>query len=143
MWREYARVQGVMLQRSDEFAQCNDDLGLRAVPCRAMLGAFDGIGPRRTLRSYTMADKANWLTIDPTTLPAIIQEDYRQYKDAYTIAKRQRETFETALRKAVSAPAGQRLAVNYNFGKLSVAFVADDAKAASSKGAVAFATLTR
>jgi hypothetical protein len=90
-----------------------------------------------------MSDKANWMMIDPSTLPAIIQEDYRQYKDAYAVAKRQREVFENALRKAVAAPQGQRLAVNYNFGKLSVAFVTDDAKPASGKGAVSFASLTR
>jgi hypothetical protein len=90
-----------------------------------------------------MTDKANWLTIDPSTLPAIIQEDYRQYKAQYAIAKQARETFENALRKAVAAPAGQRLAVNYNFGKLSVAFVADDAKATTSKGSVSFASLAR
>jgi hypothetical protein len=88
-------------------------------------------------------NKANWLTIDPTTLPAIIQEDYAQYKAQYAVAKATRETFENALRKAVKAPAGQRLAVNYNFGKLSVAFVTDDAKPASGKGAVSFASLTR
>lgn len=90
-----------------------------------------------------MSDKANWLTIDPTTLPAIIQEDYRQYKDAYAAAKAKREVFENALRKAVKAPAGQRLAVNYNFGKLSVAFVPDDTAPRSAKGSVSFATLTR
>lgn len=90
-----------------------------------------------------MADKANWLTIDPSSLPAVIAEDYRLYKAQYAIAKQARETFEAALRKAVAAPAGQRLAVNYNFGKLSVAFVTDDAKPTSVKGSVSFATLTR
>src|ERR1035438_9408038 len=89
--------------------------------------------------AITMADnKANWLSIDPSTLPAIIQEDYAQYKAQYAKAKASRETFESALRKAVSAPSGQRLAVNYNFGKLSVAFVPDDAKAAP-RGTVSFA----
>ena len=90
-----------------------------------------------------MADnKANWLSIDPSTLPAIIQEDYRIYKAKYAEAKQAREVFENALRKAVAAPAGQRLAVNYNFGKLSVAFVTDDAKA-SPRGTVSFAALRR
>lgn len=86
--------------------------------------------------------KPNWLSLDPTTLPEIIQEDYRLYKAQYALAKQARETFEAALRKAVSALAGQRLAVNYNFGKLSVAFVPDEARAAP-KGTVSFATLRR
>lgn len=90
-----------------------------------------------------MADKANWLTIDPSTLPTAIAKQYANYKSSYAEMKAERVAFEDALRACVAAPAGQRLAVNYNFGKLSVAFVTDDAKPASAKGSVSFASLSR
>lgn len=90
-----------------------------------------------------MTDKANWLSIDPSTLPVAIAKQYANYKSSYAEMKAERVAFEDALRASVAAPAGQRLAVNYNFGKLSVAFVPDDAKPASRSGAVSFATLAR
>ena len=88
-----------------------------------------------------MSDKLDWKTVDVTTLPAIVQEDYRQYKAAYAAAKAKREVFENALRKSKARP-GQRMAVNYNFGKLSIAWTAaTDAPPRTSKGSVSFADL--
>lgn len=88
-------------------------------------------------------DKPTWVTISPASLTGAIADDYAAYKAAYAAMKAHRETFEASLRTVIACPKGQRVAINYNFGKLSVAFVADDAKPASGKGAVSLASLAR
>lgn len=77
---------------------------------------------------------ANWQTLDPETLPAPVAKQYLRYKEAYKEMKADRDAFEQALRELAPAPAGKRLVFGYNFGKLSVALVDDDAKPASTKG---------
>lgn len=67
---------------------------------------------------------AQWVTIDPTTLDADVLEAYAQYKDAYREMKELRNAFEKAM--AVDVPSGERMIFGYNFGKLSIAIVADD-----------------
>lgn len=76
---------------------------------------------------------ANWQTIDPATLPKEEQELYRLYKESYAEMKRLRGHFEMAMRGLSDAPKGKRLAFGYNFGKLSVALVDDDAKSTTAK----------
>lgn len=81
----------------------------------------------------------NWQTIDPATLSVPIQKQYARYKDAYREMKAERDAFETALRAEAPAPAGMKLAIGYNFGKLSVAVAPDDGKSATtSKPALSF-----
>lgn len=77
---------------------------------------------------------ANWQTIDPASLPVPIAKQYERYKAAYREMKAERESFETAIREMASAPAGKRLVIGYNYGKLSVALVDDTTAPASAKG---------
>jgi hypothetical protein len=76
--------------------------------------------------------KLAWTTIDPTTLPAPLRKLFDANKVAYkahaesptAIAlETARKAFEAALAVAMKPriPAGQRLVVGYNFGRLSVA----------------------
>lgn len=74
---------------------------------------------------------ANWQTIDPATLSAPIAKQYANYKSAYVEMKAERKAFEDAITEQLSIPAGKRLVFGYNFGKLSVALVDDDAKPAA------------
>ena len=83
---------------------------------------------------------ANWQTIDTDTLPVPIAKQYANYKEAYAEMKAERLAFEDAVRKLIACPTGKRVVFGYNFGKLSVALVADDAKPATAKGAVSLAS---
>lgn len=83
----------------------------------------------------TAKSDANWVELDPTTLPANLSAAYAEYKEAYKFMKAQREAFEQAMADAASVPAGKRMVFGYNFGKLSVAIVADDRKAKPGKSA--------
>jgi hypothetical protein len=74
---------------------------------------------------------AEWQTIDIDTLNPDLAEAYRSYKAAYAEMKRIREGFERMMADHVPLPAGQRLVFGYNFGKLSIAAVADDRKPAA------------
>lgn len=76
----------------------------------------------------------DWQTIDPASLPVPVAKQYERYKAAYREMKAERDAFETAMREMASAPAGQRLVIGYNFGKLSVALATDDAKPSTAKG---------
>lgn len=81
-----------------------------------------------------MADiKATWHEIDPSTLQPAVAKLYLAYKSQYATMKKARDDFEASMRGAVELPAGKRLAVAYNFGKLSVASVDDTPRKASSK----------
>ena len=94
-----------------------------------------------------MAKDSNvqWSVIHTETLPADISAAYKSYKSAYAAMKDARDEFEIALRAALrdSTPKGKRLAIAYNFGKLSVAIVDDDRKSASPKSAISLADLAK
>lgn len=79
---------------------------------------------------------ANWQTLDPDTLPTPIAKHYLRYKEAYHKMKAERDAFEQAMRDQAAAPQGKRLVFGYNFGKLSVALVDDDAKPAKAGSAL-------
>lgn len=84
--------------------------------------------------------KANWLTIDPASLPVAIAKQYVNYKDAYKEMKAERVAFEEALSGAIAPPKGKRVVFGYNFGKLSIAIVEDD-KPKAAPGAISLASL--
>lgn len=89
--------------------------------------------------------KANWQNVDVETLPSTIREHYDAYKAAYAEMKEARGTFEVAMRTALmeATPKGKRLAIAYNFGKLSVAIVEDDRKASASPKAISLSDLIK
>lgn len=90
-----------------------------------------------------MADiKATWHEIDPATLQPAVAKAYLSYKGSYVAMKAEREAFEALMRKSVELPKGKRLAVAYNFGKLSVASVDDTPRKASSKATSLAAALS-
>lgn len=87
-----------------------------------------------------MSDKPNWIAIEPSTLSPATQKAYGQYKSAYAAMKAARDAFEAAARSEANLPRGLRLAIGYNFGKLSFAAVPDDGKtAAPAKPAMSLA----
>lgn len=87
-----------------------------------------------------MADvKATWHEIDPATLQPAVAKAYQAYKASYAEMKKSREAFEALMRSSVELPKGQRLAVAYNFGKLSVASVEDTERKTAGKKAVSLA----
>jgi len=69
-------------------------------------------------------EEANWLNVLEDDLTAEQSQAYADYKTAYKQAKALRQSFEGLM--AVGTPAGQRMIFGYNFGKLSIAVVADD-----------------
>lgn len=69
---------------------------------------------------------AVWVEIDPASLNPEQKLAYETYKDAYRVMKQNRQEFEAMMSRAV--PQGQRMIFGYNFGKLSVAVVADERK---------------
>lgn len=75
--------------------------------------------------------EANWVNIDPSTLTVELREAYEAYKAAYRVTKAKRDTFQDAMQDAAGLPASQRLVFGYNFGKLSIAIVAAEAKVVS------------
>lgn len=90
---------------------------------------------RSTNHTMTTETKPVWHEIDPDTLNDKVKGLYASYKEAYEQAKAARETFESALRKTVDLGKGRRLAVAYNFGKLSVANVEETEKRTTGKKA--------
>lgn len=72
--------------------------------------------------------KADWIEIDPATLSSDQRTAYDQYKQMYRSMKAARELFEAEMQAGVRG--GERMIFGYNFGKLSVAIVADDRKPA-------------
>ena len=81
--------------------------------------------------------QAEWIEIDPSTLPEVVQGAYRDYKARYASMKAARLAFEAAMAQEFVPPSGKRLAFGYNFGKLSVAVVEDDRKAPKAGGSLA------
>ncbi len=67
-----------------------------------------------------------WHEIDTATLKGDQLKAWQDYKAAYAQASKHRADFEALLRKQASLPAGRRLVVGYNFGKLSVSNLVDD-----------------
>jgi len=86
---------------------------------------------------------AVWHTLDTDALPPPILSKYDAYKEAYKAMKAERLEFETALAKAIDPPKGKRVIFGYNFGKLSVAVVDDDAKAKAKPATTTLADLVR
>ena len=88
---------------------------------------------------------ANWQVVNVDTLPTDIRDAYDFYKEEYKAMKEARDVFEAALRKALAdhTPKGKRIAIAYNFGKLSVAVVDDNAKPAASSKAVSLADIIK
>lgn len=74
---------------------------------------------------------AVWIEIDPNTLSGEQGEAYARYKDYYRAMKTQRQVFEASM--SVGVAEGKRMIFGYNFGKLSVAIVADDRKSKTAK----------
>lgn len=92
-----------------------------------------------------MSDKASWQNVNVETLPTAIREAYDDYKAAYAEMKRERDAFEAALRSALASatPKGKRIAIAYNFGKLSIAVVDDTSKTPSTAKALNLADLIK
>lgn len=86
---------------------------------------------------------AVWTQIDTDTLPTPIAKQYANYKSAYAEMKAERKAFEDALTALLTIPAGKRAVFGYNFGKLSIAIVGDDAKPKSASSAVSIASLIK
>lgn len=85
----------------------------------------------------TVKQDADWITVDPNTLDAADLARFTEYKEAYKMMKAAREAFENGMQASV--PEGERMIFGYNFGKLSVAIVADDRKPAKAKATVSLA----
>lgn len=75
--------------------------------------------------------EAQWVELDPATLPEQAKKLYQAYKDAYKVVTQNREAFETVMQAGV--PEGSRIVFGYRFGKLSAAIVPDDRKPAKAK----------
>lgn len=86
---------------------------------------------------------ATWTQIDTDTLPTPLAKQYANYKSAYSEMKAERKAFEDALVGMLAVPAGKRAVFGYNFGKLSIAIVDDDAKAKPSTSAVPLSSLIK
>ena len=71
---------------------------------------------------------AVWIELDVETLSMEAAEQYGNYKRQYKAAKEARERFEQVMNDQAKLPEGKRMVFGYNFGKLSVAIVADDRK---------------
>lgn len=71
--------------------------------------------------------QAEWREIDPATLTGDIAKAYNQYKEAYRIAKGNKDRFEAAMSAQAGLERnGLKLIFSYNFGKLSIAVVPND-----------------
>lgn len=76
---------------------------------------------------------ANWVNVDIETLTPDIRDAYENYKLAYKTMKAARSVFEDTMMANAELAQRQRMIFGYNFGKLSVAIVEDDRKAAKPK----------
>ncbi len=86
---------------------------------------------------------ATWTQIDTDSLPIAIAKQYANYKSAYAEMKAERKAFEDALAAMLTLPQGKRAVFGYNFGKLSIAIVDDDAKPAKASSAVSLSSLIK
>lgn len=76
--------------------------------------------------AYAKRTDAQWVEIDPATLPDPVTAVYKTYKELYAQAKAARQLFEDTMSREAKVPDGKRMVFGYNFGKLSVAIVEDD-----------------
>ncbi len=82
----------------------------------------------------TKTSTATWRELDPATLQPAVAKAYAAYKAHYKAGQALKAEFEKALQGAADLPATHRLAIAYNFGKLSIAVVeATETKTASKK----------
>lgn len=86
---------------------------------------------------------ATWTQIDTDTLPISIAKQYGNYKTVYAEMKAERKAFEDALTAMLTIPSGKRAVFGYNFGKLSIAIVADDAKPKTASNVVSLASFMK
>ena len=88
------------------------------------------------------AAKADWIQIDESKLTPEQAKLYAAKRTADKAAQAARETFEKAVVASVKPRAGKVLRFGYRFGKLSVAWIDEDASTSkTSKGAVSLADL--
>ena len=75
-----------------------------------------------------------WINnVNPSTLSARAQEDYKAYKEAYAYAKELKAKFESGMNEDFHVPAGKSLIFNYKFGKLSLSVGDAQVKATQPK----------
>lgn len=67
------------------------------------------------------AEKDDWATVDPTTLPSHVQNAYKDYKDAYQVMKEAREVFEQMLREETGIVSPTKVATKGQTKPLSMA----------------------
>lgn len=89
----------------------------------------------------TQISASEWTEIDVETLPAQIKAAYNEYVAARKLASDKRTKFETAMSAAIKLPSGKRPVFGHNFGKLSMAIVADTTTPKASSKAVSFSSL--
>ena len=87
------------------------------------------------------AAKADWIQIDESKLTPEQAKLYAAKRTADKAAQAARETFEKAVVASVKPRSGKVLRFGYRFGKLSVAWVEEEAGSKPSKGAVALSDL--
>lgn len=70
--------------------------------------------------------KLQWLTVEPSELPAGVRKAYEAYQRANEVSKEAREAFEAsftaAMHKNKAVPVGKMPRYGYKWGKLAVAF---------------------
>lgn len=76
-----------------------------------------------------------WTEIDPGGLPEAQGALYAEYKAQYKAMRTARDAFEASLQSA--APAGKRIVVGYNFGKLSLALAEREPERPKATGTLA------
>jgi len=86
--------------------------------------------------------KADWQSLDITTLSADLQSAYHDYRTAQDIANKRRKTFEDAMSAKLELPAHLALAFGYKFGRLSVAIV-PASRPSSAKPAMSLTDLVK
>lgn len=88
----------------------------------------------------TMADtKAVWLDVNVSDISPDAKAQYEAYKAAYRVMKEARAQFEETMAMDYAVATGKRLVFGYNFGKLSIAVVADDKPRKVAKAKVSLA----
>jgi hypothetical protein len=93
-------------------------------------------------RSTQMAKRdttATWREIDPATLQPQVAKAYTAYKAHYKAGQELKKAFEAEMAKAAELPTTHRLAIAYNFGKLSIAVVEATEERTASKKATSLA----
>lgn len=77
------------------------------------------------------SNDAVWVELDPASLDGVQGEAYAEYRRLRKIAGEAKGRFEKSMQVAI--PVGQRMIFGYNFGRLSVAVVANDRPEAKPK----------